>query len=93
MAQSCKAVYESSSETHTFDPASSANSDSQSHSTALKNVRSQCKDLQQQINKFLTAKMEDDKKIEGSNGVTNGLKHAKEDEEEENYGEDQAEED
>ena len=93
MNQSCKAVYKSSSETRVFNPAPSANSDSQSQATALTNARSQCKDLQQQINEFLTAKMEDDKKIEGSNGATNGVKRANEDEDEQNYGEDEPEED
>lgn len=67
--------------------------DTKSKAAYISSLRSSTKALQEDINKFLTAKMEEDKQTAGQT-ATNGTKHkARDEEEEENYGEENVEDD
>ncbi len=66
--------------------------DLQAKTKYLSELRASTKTLQQDINKFLTAKMEEDKQAIAQNDLKNTSKQKSKDElEEENYGEENAE--
>lgn len=77
---------------HTFShdlPCPSA--DAKAKAEYLSNLRKSARSLQDEVNAFLTKKMEEDKAIAASSGTEK--KKAKDEEEEENYGEEKGEED
>jgi hypothetical protein len=80
----------------TYTITAPSRSDDASKSTATKTaylheLRSSTKKLQEDINVFLTAKMEEDKKVAATNGKS--AQKTKDEEEEENYGEEVVEDD
>ncbi|KAG9769662.1 hypothetical protein KCU88_g6812, partial [Aureobasidium melanogenum] len=89
------AVYHSPSDAKTFrinipssDFANEHVSDPRAKSTYLAGLRAATKKMQEEVNIFLTEKMEQDKQAAGDAGRTDGSKQKADDElEEENYGE------
>ncbi|EXJ64775.1 hypothetical protein A1O7_01113 [Cladophialophora yegresii CBS 114405] len=68
--------------------------DTKAKTTYLSELRASTRRLQGDINKFLTEKMEEDKKAAGQDGLNGASKQKSKDElEEENYGEEDAEDD
>jgi hypothetical protein len=68
--------------------------DVKAKTTYLSELRASTRRLQEDINKFLTEKMEEDKKAAGQDGPNGASKQKSKDElEEENYGEENAEDD
>ncbi|KIW72698.1 hypothetical protein PV04_00875 [Phialophora macrospora] len=65
--------------------------DIEAKTTYLSELRVSTRKLQEDINKFLTEKMEEDKKVAGPNGASR--QESKDELEEENYGEEDAEDD
>ncbi|ETI28719.1 hypothetical protein G647_01170 [Cladophialophora carrionii CBS 160.54] len=68
--------------------------DTKAKTTYLSELRASTRRLQEDINKFLTEKMEEDKKAAGQDGPSGASRQKSKDElEEENYGEETAEDD
>lgn len=73
-------------------PAQGAASDTQTKTRYLSELRSSTRILQEEVNKFLTDKMEEDKKSSGPEDRTGVAKQKADDElEEEHYGEEEVE--
>ena len=89
------AHYESPTDTKTFHytlPALAQEcSESQAKTAHLSELRTSSKKLQEDINRFLTEKMEEDKKNAGKSGQNSGGQKSKDELEEENYGEENGE--
>ncbi|KAK1140869.1 hypothetical protein N8T08_009742 [Aspergillus melleus] len=87
-----RAVYTAPQSTHTFEHhlASSPSQDVQAKVTYLSELRKLVPTLQNDINVFLTERMEEDKKLAEAQGQKISAKEAQE---EENYGEEVVEED
>jgi hypothetical protein len=92
MSEPLTATYHSPSGEQTFDHAlttpkvnSDGSFDPSTKKNYLSDLRQSSKKLQQDINKFLTEKMEEDKRAIGENGTAK--EKSKDELEEENYGE------
>lgn len=77
--------------THDVQQSSSVTTSAEAKSKYLSELRASTKTLQDEVNTFLTKKMEEDKAATATS--IPGKKKAKDEEEEENYGEEKVEED
>lgn len=90
-----KATYGSPDDSNTFtQPINSPQpTDPKSKAAYMSSLRSATKSLQQDINTFLTDKMEQDKHAAAQNTTNGNRRKPRDEEEEENYGEEKIEDD
>lgn len=90
-----KATYGSPNGSNTFTQpiTSPPPTDTKSKAAYFNSLRSATKSLQDDINAFLTAKMEEDKQAAGQSNTGDNKNKSRDEEEEENYGEEKVEDD